>query len=377
MVLSSLLSLSLLAGVAHAEPHGLVIRLQVSGETISDAAFVVLTPKEGDATRVQVKDDGAAPDVAAGDGVWAGAVWLEGDAFEVSLDVDGKQIPGGPASWAATDSARDLAVGWKSGAVTVEAGVSGSGVGNAPLPGGMGDSPPAGAAPTPGGALPGGASMSPPPLGNAASLGASGDGTLYIGLGLGVLLLVGVAWLWLRSRPADEAARPSGLTVVAEPGLLGPGTPSLSDGLQLWLVSAEDAAAVVKPLLATLARHHRVLVVAPGEMSVPSVYGGPVFRSSNLRPSRVGDAAESLLATGGNVAVLLTGTGGDAASIKDYADLLPTGVGAVCVVQSDPGVPALARVTARWDGAVWVVTAPERTLRLVETVNGFEEAPVS
>lgn len=344
------LSLPLLVGLAHAEPHGLVVQLRV--DAAPNAAAVVLTPKEGTPTRVELKNDGNVPDVNAGDGVWAGSLWLEGDAFEVSVDIDGTVMPGGPVSWSEGDAARDLTVTLTGGSVSVEAGVSAP-----PKEGTQGAAagPDAGAVVQPG----------PDNKGSA--------GGLYLGFGVGVLALFGVGWLWVRSRPAVGSALPKGVTLVAEPGLLGSGSPSLSDGLQLWIVGPDDADAIVRPLLATMARHHRVLVVAPNGKAVPAVFGGPVYRSANLRPAHVGDAAEALQDDGGAVAVLLAGTQADAASLKDYADLLPTGVGAVCVVAQDPGVPALARVTARRDGPVWVVQTAERTLRLAETPEGFVE----
>jgi hypothetical protein len=107
------------------------------------------------------------------------------------------------------------------------------------------------------------------------------------------------------------------------------------------------------------------------------VYGGPVYRATNTRPSHVGDAAEALQREGGAVAVLFVGTGADAATIRDYADLLPTGVGSICLVAQDPGVPAITRVLAQRDGGAWVVTVGDRTLRLVEGRDGFEEARIS
>lgn len=377
------MSLLLLSGLAQAEQHGLVARLQLNGESIKGSAAIVLKPEGGEPTRIELADNGTAPDVTKGDGIWAGSAWLDGDAFTVSVDVDGTITEGGPVTWGATDANRDLTIGMKGGQLSVEAGVSGGG-GGGPSPGAGGDAavdPSAGGG-SGGGALPDGAGGAPvgpgfppgmppgtaPGVSGAAKSGA--DGTLYIGFGLGLLVLVGLAWLWLRNRPAERSA--GGLPRVPEPGLLGEGTPSLSDGLQLWLTSDADADAVVRPLLATLARHHRVLFVAPGKVTAPPVYGGPVYRAPNIRPSHVGDSAESMGADGG-VAVLLVNTQADAASLKDYADLMPSGIGSVCVLTQDPGVAALPRVTARREGPVWVVQTGERTLHLREGAQGFEE----
>jgi hypothetical protein len=382
MLLAPLFALPLLIGTADAQARGLVIRLEVA-DIAPSTAIVVLKPPTGDPVRVECKDNGANPDVSAGDGVWAGASMVDGDTLAVSLEVDGKVIEGGTVSWNPEDTARDLAVSLSGGTVVVEAGVSTGGPPPEP-PAGQG-TPPAGEPGTPpgeGGTPPGGGGTSPgagsggatPSLPGAPRAAGSGDdGSLYIGFGLGVLVLVGVAWLWFRNRPSAPVTRAGSLTVVPEPGLLGSGSPSLADGLHLWIVPDADADAVLKPLLATMARHHRVLVVAPSKITVPGVYGGPVYRSANLRPSHVGDAAESLLREGGSVATLLAGTAADTATITDYADLLPTGMGCVCVLTQDPGVATLQRVTARRDGPVWVVQTAERTFRLVETAAGFVE----
>ena len=209
------------------------------------------------------------------------------------------------------------------------------------------------------------------PLPVSSPAGTS-EGTLYIALGLGVLVLAGVAWLWMRGRPADASSRVP-WTQVPEAGLVGPGSPSLSDGLQVWLVPEADAEALLRPLLATLARHHRVLFAAPSRTNAPSVPGGPVFRLNSIRATQVGEAAELLLASGGPSAVLLADTQADASVLKDYADLLPMGVGSVCVLSTDPGTAAVPRITARRDGPVWIVEVADRTVRLIETSDGFRE----
>lgn len=387
MLFAALMLSSLFLGPALAEERGLVVRLEMGGSASPSAAYVLLKHTDGETTRVEVKDNGTPPDVTQGDGTWAGAIWLDGDGFDVSIELDGEVIAGGPASWAPDDAARDLSVRLEGGSVSLEAGVSGGGVGNEPLPGGNGapgdpslgaaggGSSGAGAPAASGGGTTGaGASPASGPAGPgfAGRTAETGQGSLYIAFGIGLIVLVGVSWLWLRNRPGEAVGRVGGLALVPEPGLLGPGSPSLSDGLQVWIVPDADAAALLRPLLATLARHHRVLVVAPSSVTVPSVFGGPVYRSTNLRPSHVGDAAESLVREGTVVTVLLFGTQSDAASVRDYADLLPTGVGGVCVLTSDPSVPALARVLARRDGEAWVVQTETGAVRLVESDAGLE-----
>ncbi len=388
-----LLTLGLLATAlpltAQAEERGLVVRLTTGGEALEGTVTVALHAEGRPADTIELKDDGAASDVTAADGTWSGATWLAGDDFAVVVHIGSTTIDGGKVSWQASDAARDLAVSLQGGTVTVETGVSGTGVGGPPTepagPGAAGDpgagggtpSEP-GAPPPPGGPIASGEPGSMAPGGAPGAAGAlpptssKADSSLYIAFGLGTLVLVAIAWLWLRNRPAEGASRAGGVTLVPEPGLLGDGTPSLADGLMVWIAGPDDAAALVTPLAATLARHHRVLFAAPSASPAPSVFGGPVFRAANVRPSHLGDAAEALQREGGApVAVLITGAQPDAGIHKDYADLLPTGAGGVSIVPADPGVAGLGRVTARRDGTVWVLQSGERTMRMIEGPSGF------
>jgi hypothetical protein len=377
MLPAPLTLLSLLAAPAHADERGLVVRLALPDGPAPGSALVVLTAPNGDVKRIPVKDDGAPPDLTAKDATYAGALWLEGDSFDVSLELEGKTIPGGPAAWDPATMERDLVVEYAKGSVTVEAGASRA-ASSPPPDGGGGDpnatdaagSGSAGAAPSYStAAAPAGAAPSGPGFQNGDAGSAS---LLYVAFGVGTLLLVGVAWMWLRARTPAAPTPDRSLALVPEPPLFGQGTPSLSDGLQLWIVPDADAPSLLRPLLATLARHHAVLVAAPAAVTVPGVFGGPVYRSAKLRPSHVGDAAESLQRAGTVVTVLLFGTQSDAASVKDYADLLPDGIGGICLLGADPGVAALPRVTARRDGAHWVVQTEEGVLRLAETATGLE-----
>jgi hypothetical protein len=379
---------ALLAPAAHAEPHGVVVRLDAAGVALPKVS-VTLTPAAGAPTEITLLDDGNAPDVTAGDYTWSGSSWLEGDDFAVTVLFGDKTLDGGKVSWAPTDSARDLSIGVSGDAVTAEATVSGSNGTPSAGPGtgdpsslALGGAQTAPAAAAPGAAQaapvaggmpvgPGGGTMVGMPVSAPAT--SSHDGSLYIGFGVGVLVLVGVVWLWLRNRQADGDRRAGNLVVVAEPGLLGEGTPSLSDGLSVWVVDPADADALLRPLAATLARHHRVLFVAPARAAAPSVHGGPVYRAPSVRPSSVGDTAEALQNdVGGAVAVLIAGAEPDVALHRDYADLLPSGIGCISILRADPGLPAVERVVARRDGPVWVLQTKDRTLRLVEGPAGFE-----
>ena len=104
-----LLALALGSSFAHAEQRGLVVRLQFDANP-PKAASVTLAPKGGDPSTIEVKDDGAPPDVTKEDGIWSGAIWMEGDEFTVTLDLDGTKKDAGTVSWSADDVARDLSI---------------------------------------------------------------------------------------------------------------------------------------------------------------------------------------------------------------------------------------------------------------------------
>lgn len=332
-----------LAGAAEASPAGLLIRLDSGGESLGGPVVVVLQGDGGKTDEITLKDDGAQPDVSAGDLSYAGAAAVAGDSFEISVRIGEKTLSGGAISWSPEDQMRDLDIRLSGGSVSLQAGVAGSGGG------GGGGGPPGGAAMgSGGGGAPGGGGGGGVPTADATA----GPG-LFIGLGLGLVALLGLLWLWVRGRSAGpDLSALRGLETLPEASVLGEAAPPLSEGLQLLVHTADDEPALIRALLTTMARTHRVVVVAPARVEVPSVPGGPVYRGASGRPSEVGAAVDAVLATPGrNVAVLLIGQGGSPDLYRDLADVLPTGAGGFALV-SQPVEIELARgeIAASVDG---------------------------
>jgi hypothetical protein len=389
-----LLALSL---AAYAEPVGLVIRLNAGTEALTAPVVVTFTPPTGEAVSVELTDDGQKPDVAAGDSNWAGSGLLSDASVSVSVSGGGGQsFPVGAVTWEAGEGAKDLDLTLAGGKITASA-TRQSGAGGAGGTGGAGGGAPVGdggGAPTgaPTAGAPEGAGASPAGGFTVASGGAArprsatfpgesggaGDSTLFIVFGAGLLVLVGIAWAWARGRRGgggavgDAARAPSGLTLVPEPGLLGEGSPSLADGLFSWVAWPGQLEAQVGAALQTLAWSHRVLVVARSSLSLPGVHGGPVYRVNAARPTHVGAVAEALVLEGGPpLAVLLVGVAEDEASLRDYADLLPMGVGGV--VLSEKALGPFPQVVVRAMGESYAVKVGEVERRFVLGEGGLTE----
>jgi len=219
-----------------------------------------------------------------------------------------------------------------------------------------------------------GTASGPPPLGNEASLPegevdgrpAPSQGTtpdnprpstatfpiggsdlageeayLYMGLGVGLLFLVGLGFLWSRGQQSDLVEDiPDGVIRLSEGPFLAPSLPSLSDGLQVWTVSPDDHAALLADLLTTLADSHRVLVVSPSDVVLPQVAGGPVYRVDGMRPVHLENPVDTLVDDGGRWPCLLFAVSGSlAAALPDFADSLPAGVGGVALLSESVDLP--------------------------------------
>lgn len=190
--------------------------------------------------------------------------------------------------------------------------------------------------------------------------------------GVGALLLTLIGYLWMRGGSAGDGVLPAGVTRVREPGILGVGTPSLSDGLSLWVAAPNDAHDLVRPLLTTLAQHHRVIVSAPPEGSVPSVRGASVYRVTTGKPTALGDAAEALAENGaGGVAVMMLGDGLDASTLKRHADALPEGVGGAVVLMQVPSA-TLPVVHCERREDLWHLRIGDTEIVVREGARGFE-----
>ncbi|GDX79791.1 hypothetical protein LBMAG42_16020 [Deltaproteobacteria bacterium] len=413
-----MLALLLTTLFAHAESLPVVIRFDSNGASFT-APLVVKITVDGKPAEVTLGDDGERPDFAKGDGRYAAVSQAEGEKVELELSAGGKLLGKTSAVFQDPTSPHDIDLSLADGSLTavVSAPPSPNGDGSAAGPGGAaggdpsgeggppggglgggapvdGSSPPSGTPPNgdlsggggPGGGGPGsggpgggggpGGSSSPgsnkaPPVTFAAS--GSDDGVMFIAFGVGLLVLLGVVWFWKRAKGGPRS-RTADVQMVPEPGLFSPSLPSLSDGLIAWVVP-EGAAAVVQPLLAQLADRHRVLVIARAEVDVKPVVGGPVFRVVGVRPSLVGDVAESLeQESGPPLCVLLVLESADAEALRDYRDLLPPTVGGVVVLRNDVET-SLPRVFVTSNDAGWTLKHGEATVDVVIGSRGLEAAP--
>ncbi len=249
-----------------------------------------------------------------------------------------------------------------------------------PPPAGDGAAPPTGPSPGPGTAT------GPPPLGNVAAGEAAGgttelrqstatfpgkgnsssgndDAALFLSLGGGTFLLLGLFWLWSRGRNSAPAAIPSSLSRMPEPPFISAPIPPLSDGLQIWNVPPDDRAALLPDLLATLADRHRVLFVGAADVDVPRVAGGPVFRVGGNRPQHLEDPVHTLHEDGGRpVTVLLVIDDPTEALLTEFADVLPVHVGGVVIVSQAVEAPMPQCAVASTADGTWSITHREQSV---------------
>lgn len=198
------------------------------------------------------------------------------------------------------------------------------------------------------------------------------DWAPFVALAGGLALVAAVGWMWSRPRgPASPSvALPPGVSILPEAGLFGPGTPSLSNGIFMWITEGNQAD-VVAPLVATLATYHRVLFVAAEGYEVPRVHGGPVFHTTNLDADHVADSAEALSGEGGApVAVVIVNPAATKQELLDYAEVAPAGVGGVVFVDQDADVP-LTKLRSTAVGAGWTFRVDAVELSARETAAGF------
>jgi hypothetical protein len=358
---------------------GVVVHLVADGQDVSGPVTALLTNEDGTITEVHLLDDGNTPDVFAGDMRFAAASPIYGLSFDVSLSFGDDVLEVGAISWKPEDTRRDLLITMSGGSLTMETSVP-TDAGN------MGDSQVSPGSNAGGGGVGGGGGggMGAPMVGVQEGSGArpptvtfptggsaETDALLNLGIGLGLLALAGLGLYWVWTRGSRSPEVPKGVVLLPEPGLLGVGTPSLSDGLCQWVVPSSEWAELTGPLLAHLARHHRVLVAAPTRIEVPLVHGGPVYRMTGMRPAWVGDAAEELYDDpGAPLVVLLFTDVEEVDTIRDFADLLPPEVGGVLVLGSDLPT-SLATVHCRRDGGGWKATAGGAEYHLDEADQGF------
>ena len=199
-----------------------------------------------------------------------------------------------------------------------------------------------------------------------------GGAYLYVALGSGVLVVLGVGLLWgRRNEELDEL--PDFVQRLPEPPFIGAPLPSLTDGVQVWHVAAADEALLLKDLLTTLADAHRVLVVAPGSRELPHVAGGPVYRVQGTRPVHLEEPIDLLDQDGGRaVTALWLLSNAQWATMQAFADLLPAGVGGVLLTAEAPSAEQLpfpvVTFTAR-DGG-WAAECQGASLMVARAPDG-------
>ncbi len=183
---------------------------------------------------------------------------------------------------------------------------------------------------------------SAPPAGLSGSGDVSDSVSPTVFIALGGALLVGALLYWVFGGGRWGGGRPGGdrrslerLRPAAEPGLLHPALPSLSDGLAVWVVAPELQDALIHVLLAELARGRSVLVAAPARVVLPLVHGGPVYRVEGGRPAQLRRSAAGL-GPEARAAALIVGPEGAAPGLEDWSGALPAGVGGVVVLSERP-----------------------------------------
>ncbi len=334
------------AAPAWGTTKGVVVRLQASGGELAAGTSVILN-LQGASEKLEVPllDDGQRPDVAAGDGTYSGGSGLFEDAYTGTLVVAGKSYELPPVTFDPEQGSRDLDLMLNAGKVELVArgagpGPSGTTANSAPTEPAVAPTPqltgsPDGQSPTP---------VVQPAVVPTAAVESGGDGVIWILGGLGLLALVGLGWMWMRpaGRGGEELPDP-----LPEPGVLGPKTPSLSEGVSSWVAPESDLLGLTQDLLATLARHHRVVLV--GDLELAPVFGGPVYRAPKTDPEAVGDLVEDLDEAGGApVVILVVGACARDEAASRYAAELSPGQGGIVVMgegsSNPPGVVLCQRV---------------------------------
>jgi len=360
---------------------GIVVRLVTGGDSVEAPVIAILTNQEGTEHKAPLADNGEPPDVNPGDHHYSGSTMLDGNAFTVSISLGGEVEEVGEVSWPEDVTARDLVITRYDGIVTLETGAGDNAQPNG-LPAGGGSAGTTGA-PAPG---PGSAETARAPAvsfatGSDTPGQMQNDATLYVIGGILLLVLAGVAFFWFRPEQegtstsryigSDQAHR------LPEPGLLGEGSPSLSDGPSVWVLQPADTNDFIGLLLSSMAAHHRVLVVAPGAETLTLVHGGPVFRMKNPRPLHVTDTLESLRTEPGlSFSVLIRATDMNEKTITEYCEQLPSDVGTAIIVNGSHDGPE-QQVSVSRDGSNWVLKTASCSVRLVMNEWGLSTSIVT
>lgn len=371
LVLLAAVTGALLSTSAHADTNGVVVRVATDGSAVAGSAVAVLTPEGGEPVEIALNDGGEPPDVDAGDGTWSGSEWLEGDAFAVSVRLGDQTHDAGRISWTAEDTMRDLSVTIIGGVVTAEASVS---TRPPPRPGEVPgaaiqppDQDPANPIPVPVPGTGSGPEVLPPAddgsldvavrppaaLATGPQTDARPPGRLLAKLFALAIGLVGVIALvsWWRRGLRGDGLGPLGLAPLDEPGLLGPGTPSLSTPVSIWSTSTAELAGLVVPLLGTVARHRVVCFLAPADLGRPKVFGGPVYPVEDA--AELHDALDVLIEESRHRAMgFVVVEALEAEALESLVAGLPASAGLV-VLTASVGEGLTADVSCRRDGERW------------------------
>jgi len=312
-----LLPLLLAPGLSSASGMGVLVRLD-AGDQVMEPPIKAVFTLDGERHEVLLSDDGVGADVSAGDGMWVGSGFCDSHSFGITLITPAGTYEGGSVEWPPSQPTRDIDLLLEEGRLVVST--------NAISKSGGSEEPPKQDAPT---------ARQGPPSSPDANGSESFSPALYIVAGVGMLgLMVLVLWRSRnRAAPDESALLPRTVEVVPEPGLSGPGTPSLSDGLVVWRVAENNLGKAVSDVLTALARFHQVLIVAPSKVAVPEVAGGPVHVCQSSRPASIhARMAELARLPGRPPALLLVGQSADADGFRDIADAVPFNHGGIALV---------------------------------------------
>jgi hypothetical protein len=348
--LSTLLSLCATALLLVAPKNALaaawiVVRLAAPDVQLTAPVTVVLVTEDGSQVTATLNDSGTGPDVFADDDSFTGSANVGSGKILVTLKSGDKTWDGGEVVWDKGSGPRDLVLR-----------LTGDLLNAKPITGeptsediAGGDTPPS-ATPGENTHTPGTKPEKPSAINDTVD-----NGVLLIGAGLLALALSGLWWLRASANAGADAI--AGLELVAPPGLWGEGTPSIADGLSIWALPEGERASFLPDLVRKLAPHHRVLVVGEGDMNLPSVHGGPVYRSKVTGAVRIGDLAEDVLALSSQPLVLvLTDPPTSSDHLDEMRDMLPVDLCCLAVSNSvADGFPGVL-VTRDADGWQFVAT---------------------
>jgi len=351
--------------------NGVIARLEADS-SLKGPVVLTLADPDGNTAELILQDNGEAPDLEAGDGSWAGVVDNAPLQVTVRLAAPGRSLEAGPVEWQADQQPRDLDLKLEGDQLTATATVhQGQALGaGEQVPGGVPETQP-----TPSPQVATTATTSNPLLPAASSSSSTTSPVIWMALGALLAALFGAGLLWMRQRQATGVVDAPGLPPrLPEAGLLGPGTPALSDGLSVW--SCHDPEAALEALLATVADGRQVVAVAPSAQTLPPVVGGPIYRAQSARPPAIAQAVQALRASSGApVSVFLLADKAVAEHIDDIQDVLPDGVGGVVLTRTTGAVGkrptvALARTDTGWTATV----AGQSAIALQRTHRGLSPA---